>query len=128
VRSLLEDLAPSLLAEKEKDFEEKTGEVRAFIDEELPHLQEHASAVADYSVDKMEDLLDHALDAIEPEERELENDLQELATLAGEKHTDIDQAGDALEKQMATNVGEAKTLAQALEDVRGRWALFGFNV
>jgi DNA repair exonuclease SbcCD ATPase subunit len=128
IRSLLEGRAPTILAEKEKEFEQKTGEIRALIDGVFPDMKNHADTVVTYSVDKLETMIDEVVDVLELEERTLEADLKELSGVATEKETALDSAGDGLTERMRNNVTGAETLEQALQDTRGRWVLFGFSV
>ena len=128
ILSLLNDLCPSILQEQEKDFQVKTDQARQAMDDLFPAMSGHADEVSAYCVEKVTTLADEDLDEIESQVRALDGELENATRLAAEKNAEIARAGQALAERQLAN-GEAATQVDgALQDVRGRWVLFGFSI
>jgi hypothetical protein len=127
-RALLEHDAPAALDKSEKDFTERMSEVRQVVDQAFADLERHAKEVADYSVEKFGLLIDHETDEMKLQTSALEADLGNLTRDAGQREAEVEHAAQALVEHMQANGESARALEEALNNVRGRWATFGFAI
>jgi DNA repair exonuclease SbcCD ATPase subunit len=126
VAHVLREQCPQILLESEDHFGARMSEVQDLVDRVFPDLEKHADEVATYTVEKLEQLVDHTMDEVEANARTVEEAVNDLGGLATEKDGDIVRAGEATVKALHDDVQDAKAVEDAFADVRARWMTFGF--
>ena len=126
IRDVLDHRCPELLLQGETDFGAKMSEAEDLAKRVLAGMEYHADEVAGHAVEKLGQIVDQEMGAIEAESRTLEGELENLTALATEKTAELERAGESMTNEMRDNGADAKAAEQALEEIRARWITFGF--
>lgn len=127
VLAVLTDQVPPILREKEMELESRTAEVRRAADRLLPEMAAHVDAVSEYTLERLEALVEETTDELlQGPAQVLLDELENATRTAASRSADVGSASDAVAARQAGNAEDARRLERTLQGVRAGWSTLGF--